>query len=96
MDSFNNTKNDRKLLIEANLLLRSCYAICKRKGRDTNWEAFTLKVKEILQEQYEVLHGDKIETYFKKEEEEKCTCENPSYLDGAFDTHCYTCKKPLR
>ncbi len=44
---------ERKLLFEANSLLRSVHSIVERKGKDTNWEAFGKRLDESLKRQHE-------------------------------------------
>jgi hypothetical protein len=54
-------KSQQELLIEANSMLRSAYAIAERDGENTNWEAFRARCMEVLVIQHEVLQGPKIE-----------------------------------
>ena len=42
---------NRPIDVEANELLRSAYQIAKRKGKETNWEAFEGRVKEFLEKE---------------------------------------------
>jgi len=49
-------KTDRELLIEANEMLRSCYAVIERKGEKTNWEPLEKAVHKMLLEQHKVLY----------------------------------------
>ena len=43
----------KKLLMNANELLRSAYAIAQRNGEQTNWEAFRGQLKKALDAQHE-------------------------------------------
>ena len=43
----------KKILLEANELLRSAYAIAQRNGEQTNWEAFRTQLQKALQAQHE-------------------------------------------
>ena len=47
------TKRLEKMLLEANELLRSAYAIAQRNGEKTNWEAFRGQLKNALDAQHE-------------------------------------------
>jgi len=47
------TKRLEKMLLEANELLRSAYAIAQRNGEQTNWEAFCGQLKKALDTQHE-------------------------------------------
>jgi hypothetical protein len=47
------TKRLEKMLLEANELLRSAYAIAQRNGEETNWEAFRGQLKKALDAQHE-------------------------------------------
>jgi len=47
------TKRLEKMLLEANDLLRSAYAIAQRNGEQTNWEAFRGQLKKALEAQHE-------------------------------------------
>lgn len=46
-------KTCKQLLLEANELLRSAYAIAQRNGEQTNWEAFRTQLQKALQAQHE-------------------------------------------
>ena len=47
------TKRLEKMLIEANELLRSAYAIAQRNCEQTNWEAFRAQLQKALRVQHE-------------------------------------------
>lgn len=44
-----------KLLKESNDILRSCNAVIKRRGRQTNWDSIEYKVEQILKKQHKFL-----------------------------------------
>ena len=46
------TKRYETMLLEANELLRSAYAIAQRNGEQTNWEAFRNQLKQALEAQH--------------------------------------------
>lgn len=48
----------KRLLIQANALLRSFHAVCDRDGESTNWDALGRQVKAALAEQHQYLHPD--------------------------------------
>jgi hypothetical protein len=45
-----------ELFYEANTLLGSAYQIAQRKGKDTNWTAFTKRLKRELNRQHKLLY----------------------------------------
>jgi hypothetical protein len=45
---------------ESNGIIRSSYQIASRKGRDTNWETYSNKLKETLKRQFEIMKKFKI------------------------------------
>ena len=45
-------------LEKANGIIRSFHAVCDRQGSATNWEALTMQVRAILDEQHRVLHAE--------------------------------------
>lgn len=48
----------RRLLIQANDLIRSFHAVCDRDGETTNWDALGRQVKRVLAEQHQYLHPE--------------------------------------
>lgn len=48
----------KRLLIQANELIRSFHAVCDRDGEMTNWDAFGRQVKAVLAEQHQFLHPE--------------------------------------
>jgi len=46
----------KRLLIQANELIRSFHAVCDRDGERTNWDALGRQVKDVLAEQHQFLH----------------------------------------
>ena len=48
----------KRMLIEANALIRSFHAVCDRDGECTNWDALGRQVKQLLAEQHQFLHPD--------------------------------------
>lgn len=48
----------RRLLIQANDLIRSFHAVCDRDGEMTNWDALGRQVKRVLAEQHQYLHPE--------------------------------------
>lgn len=48
----------KRLLIQANGLIRSFHAVCDRDGERTNWDALGRQVKEVLAEQHQYLNPD--------------------------------------
>lgn len=41
----------RKRLVEANSMLRTCYAVIQRKGMETNWEPLDKRLLDLLERQ---------------------------------------------
>lgn len=48
----------KRLLIQANGLIRSFHAVCDRDGEATNWDALGRQIKEVLAEQHQHLHSE--------------------------------------
>src|SRR5690348_443154 len=46
-------------LKKANEVLRSCYQVAAREGKETNWEPFLKTIDNILKEQHEILYPTK-------------------------------------
>ena len=51
----------QEMLREANDVLRSAYMIASRQGVQTNWDAFTRRVKKVLEQQHKLLYSTTIE-----------------------------------
>lgn len=48
----------KRLLVQANDLIRSFHAVCDRDGERTNWDALGRQVKAVLAEQHQFLHPE--------------------------------------
>ena len=79
------TKRLEKMLLEANELLRSAYAIAQRNGEQTNWEAFRGQLQKALQAQHEsgltqrALDGA-LCSFCKQTHEPACPFNPPCYV----------------
>jgi hypothetical protein len=56
------------LLSESNEILRSINSIIERKGKDTNWEAISNKVNNLLNKQHEILKAHLITSFDIKQQ----------------------------
>ena len=77
------TKRLEKMLLEANDLLRSAYAIAQRNGEQTNWEAFRGQLKKALEAQHESGLTQRAVDFAYA-----CACGKPAVVDGI---HCDDC-----
>jgi hypothetical protein len=50
-------KSNLQLLIEANSVLRSCYQVAARGGKDTSWPGLTTKIETALNEQHKRIYN---------------------------------------
>lgn len=74
----------KKLLLEANELLRSAYAIAQRNGEKTNWEAFRGQLKNALDAQHE--------SGLTQRALDVCpACNGVGYMPGGWNPTCGQC-----
>ena len=83
------TKRLEKMLLEANDLLRSAYAIAQRNGEQTNWEAFRGQLKKALEAQHE-------SGLTQRAGDGACTCANIERPMVDKTGICFSCHQPRR
>mgnify|MGYP003439865807 FL=1 len=84
------TKRLEKMLLEANDLLRSAYAIAQRNGEQTNWEAFRSQLKTALEAQ----HASGLTQ--RAGDVGVCTCKKPLCANNGKFNICVSCLRPQR